>query len=523
MLLATSRRLGAAILMLLVTACASLPPEAVRVPSHAFEDTASTRIARNILPLTAAHPGQTGAQLLRNGPDAFAVRYAMALAADRSIDVQYYIWRDDTSGSLLARALWEAAERGVRVRVLLDDANTGGLDPQLAVLDTHARIEIRLFNPFANRSFRVADFIGDFSRVNRRMHNKSFTVDNQATVVGGRNIGDEYLGAEGVVAFADLDVLAIGPVVREVSADFDRYWNSEHAWPVENLLAPATPQLQQDIRETWDARHASPASLEYLERVSAAQLLPKIRDGTLPLEWVPARLLSDDPDKVRLPQEQQKAGVLQRIQEALGRPERELLLVSPYFVPGRTGTDALVAMAARGVSVAVLTNSLAATDVAPVYAGYVRYRKDLLRGGVRIFELKPGAVPRPPHGEPDDARRGVGGSTGGSSGASLHAKSFAVDRSRIFVGSFNLDPRSMWLNTEMGVVLESPAFARQLAELFAGPVLRDAFEVRLDGDEVVWIARDGDGESRQSRTPGAGVLRRMWIGFLALLPIEWLL
>jgi putative cardiolipin synthase len=213
--------------------------------------------------------------------------------------------------------------------------------------------------------------------------------------------------------------------------------------------------------------------------------------------------------------------MLPQLEEAFGAPQRELHLVSPYFVPGRAGTDALLAMAARGVQVSVLTNSLAATDVGAVYSGYARYRLELLRGGVRVFELKPAALPP---GMEDEARRGaVGGSTGGSSSASLHAKTFAVDRSRIFVGSFNLDPRSIALNTEMGVVLESPRLAGLLADAFRDPIPRQAYEVRLEGAQTVWIERTPQAELRHAKTPGVGFLRSLWIGFLAVLPIEWLL
>jgi cardiolipin synthase C len=230
----------------------------------------------------------------------------------------------------------------------------------------------------------------------------------------------------------------------------------------------------------------------------------------------------DDPAKVLHPPERSEFAMPPRLQEALGRPERELLLVSPYFVPGAEGTAALVALAARGVKVSILTNSLAATDVAPTYAGYSRYRNELLRGGVRLFELKHGA--QPPTGERD--RSGVGGSSaGGSSGASLHAKTFAVDRQRIFVGSFNLDPRSARLNTELGVVLESQALATRLAQAFEEAVPRDAYEIRLaaDGHSVEWIERTGSGQVTHTSTPGSGPLRQLWIGLLSILPIEWLL
>jgi len=514
----------AAALVLALAGCASLPPPPARTASHAYDDTDATRIGRVVQQLRAAHPGLTGAHLLLDAREAFVARYALVLAAERSIDVQYYIWRADTSGSLLAEALWDAAERGVRVRVLLDDGNTAGLDSVLAALDAHPNIEVRLFNPFANRTWRLGDFALDFGRVNRRMHNKSFTVDNQATVVGGRNIGDEYLGAETAVAFTDLDVLTIGPVVHEVSAVFDAYWNSESAWPAAALLAPPPDGTLDSTRSYWAQYRRRPEAIRYIEAVRSMSLLARIGQGRLPLEWVPARVLSDDPAKVTLPIDREDVQLLRQLEETFGKPERELVLVSPYFVPGRGGTDALLAMRSRGVAVTVLTNSLAATDVGPVYSGYVRYREELLRGGVRVFELKPAALPPQSDDEDDQRRRGgMVGSRGGSSSASLHAKTFAADRQRIFVGSFNLDPRSISLNTEMGVVLDSPVFATRLSQAFVDAIPRDAYEVRLEDGRVVWMERTATGEVKHTKTPGVGFMRSAWMGFLALLPIEWLL
>lgn len=510
--------------LLALAGCASLPssPPVPPTPSHAFTDTAGTRIGAAATRLAQAHPGLSGVRALLDAREAFVVRHLLARGAQRSIDVQTYIWRPDTSGSLLAEGLWDAAERGVRVRVLLDDANTSGLDAMIAALDAHPNIEVRLFNPFANRTWRLGDLAMDFARVNRRMHNKAFIVDNQAAVVGGRNIGDEYLGAETPVAFTDLDVLAIGAVVPEVSSVFDRFWNSEPAWPAAALLAPAAADARDAVRRHWAERRARAEAAQYLEDVRRHPLLAQMVQGSLTLEWVPARVVSDDPDKVRGPADRRHAQVVPVLADVFGDPRRELHLVSPYFVPGRGGTNALLAMAARGVQVVVLTNSLAATDVGAVYSGYARYRDELLRGGVRIFELKPGAAPP---GADDDAQRprGLGGSTGGSSSASLHAKTFAVDRSRVFVGSFNLDPRSAALNTEMGVVMESPVLATQLAQAFFREIPRDAYELRLEGGQVAWLERTEAGVVRHARMPGVGALRRLWIGFLALLPIEWLL
>jgi putative cardiolipin synthase len=484
--------------------CASLPRGVERPPSKALADTANTRLGRALAPLVATNPGKTGIHALSNGRDAFAARVVLSRAAERSLDVQYYIWHPDTSGELLAQELWQAAARGVRVRLLLDDNNTRGMDQAIAVLDAHPNIEVRLFNPYANRGWRLGELAWDFARLNRRMHNKSFTADNQASIVGGRNVGDEYFGAESAVEFADLDVLAIGAVVPAISASFDAYWNSESAYPASSLIAAA------NVPVPWDKAHDRPEAARYLDAVRATPLMGMVRAGNLPLEWAHARLVQDDPSKVLNPPERTELHLLPRLVEALGEPAREVDLVSPYFVPTTEGTAALVALTARGVKVRVLTNSLAATDVSPVHAGYAKRREALLRGGIRLYELKPSA----------EKKNTEGRRAGGSSDASLHAKTFAVDRSRIFVGSFNFDPRSARLNTELGVVVESPTLATRLAETLDRGIRNVAYEVRLSsGGGLEWAERD----IRHTSEPGAGVLKRLWIEFLSILPIEWLL
>src|SRR5512138_3047469 len=235
----------------LVAGCASLPAVPPGEPSSALADTGDTRLGRALAKDVAAHPGRSGIYPLADGRDAFAARIVLARAAERSLDVQYYIFRSDVTGGLLCEALWQAAERGVRVRVLVDDANTSGLDPAIAALDAHPNLEVRLFNPYASRGFRLGELATDFSRLNRRMHNKSFTADNQAAIVGGRNVGDEYFGGESEVAFADLDVLAVGAVVPEVSAEFDAYWNSASAYPASSLIPAAPPESAAQVREAW--------------------------------------------------------------------------------------------------------------------------------------------------------------------------------------------------------------------------------------------------------------------------------
>jgi putative cardiolipin synthase len=421
--------------------------------------------------------------------------------------------------------LWKAAERGVRIRLLLDDNTTSGLDRMLAVLSLHPNIEIRLFNPYVNRGFRLGDITTDFGRINRRMHNKSFNADNQVAILGGRNIGNEYFSAGAATEFIDLDAALIGPSVHQVARQFDLYWNCESAYPAMRFITPADAQDKAQVLAQWTRLAQSGEAQAYLDELRDTPLMKQMLAHSLPLEWTTARVLYDDPEKVQHPGDRADTHLLPRLIAAMGKPQRELELVSPYFVPGREGTQALIGFARCGVRVRVLTNALAATDVAAVHAGYRKYREALLRGGVVLYELKPGMVPEHSLHERGRASQGHPYGSGGSSAASLHAKTFALDRERVFIGSFNFDPRSSRLNTEMGVVLDSPAMAVRLSDVFDTRVPQDAYQVRLDADGhgLEWLERSGDALRVYHSEPETGWFRRMWIHLLSILPIEELL
>lgn len=511
----TRKLIAIAILLLLASLailarCNRLPPLGNRTASSVITDTATTRLGMRVSPLVAAHPGISGVYPLRDARDAFAARHLLANAAERTLDVQYYIWRNDLSGTLLLKALVDAADRGVRVRLLLDDNNTSGLDTVLAAIDSHPRIEVRLFNPFAIRSPRALAYLTDLPRLNRRMHNKSFTADNQVTIIGGRNVGDEYFGATDGVLFADLDVIGIGPVVHDVSKDFDRYWGSESAYPAERLLPSVGAAKVAELSQKAARVERDRAAVAYMEAVRRSSFVSDAPAGALAYEWAVTRMISDPPAKV-LGRADRKELLFQKFGEIFGTPSKSVDLISPYFVPGSGGVDLFGGWSRHGVEVRVLTNSLEATDVAVVHAGYARRRKALLEAGVALYEMR--ATPSVP----------PAGSAGpfGSSGASLHAKTFAVDRERIFIGSFNFDPRSAELNTEMGFVIDSPALARRMAEVFDERVPMNAYEVRLSGSgELVWLERRGEQVVRHRREPGTGFWKRVGIALLSALPIE---
>lgn len=508
----------AAALLLLIGGCASLPANIERSESRAFQDTATTRLGQVSQTALKAHPGDSSFRPLQNGVDALLTRIVLAEAAERSLDVQYYIWHDDLTGRHFAHALLRAADRGVRVRILLDDVGVNANDEILLALDVHANIEIRLFNPVAMRSFRGLGMLTDFSRINRRMHNKAFIADNQAAILGGRNIGDEYFDADSEVAFGDLDVLMTGPGVDDASQSFDRFWSAPMSIPVLALLGrsldmPALDALRAELNAFITAQRDSP----YI-RNAGIELLEKLTGDAPGYYWGKAHLLYDDPAKIDRSPDDSEGHLLPQFANIGSKVQNELLIVSPYFIPGEAGVAWLGNLVKRGVLVTILTNSLAATDVGAVHAGYSRYRMALLESGVKLHELKPDAI---------EQARTSGGKKRSISGsrASLHAKTFVFDRRAVFIGSLNLDPRSVRLNTEIGVVCESPPLAAQLAVSIEQKLDRIAWRLERVVDKsgnarIVWTETGPEGTSQHLREPEVSGWRKFSVWFLGLLPIE---
>src|ERR1700674_3155005 len=410
----------------LIGGCGTLPSLENRTMSTALFDTGDTRLGRAISPMVDAHPGVSGIYPLPDARDAFAARALLAQGAERTLDLQYYIWRNDMSGTLLFEALRSAADRGVRVRLLLDDNDTSGLDTLLASLASHSNIQVRLFNPFVIREPRWIGYVTDFSRLNRRMHNKSFTADNQATIIGGRNVGDEYFAATESVVFVDLDVMAVGPVVTEVSKEFDRYWASGSSYPVERLLPAVNPAAVAELTSSALRVERDPAAVAYMDALRNLSVVHEMDQGSLVLDSSATRMISDDPGK-GLGLAAPETLLFPKLREIIGESAAEVYMESPYLVPTAAEFDEFVAVAERGVKIKVLTNSLQATDVPIVHAGYAKRRKPLLEAGITLYELRrlsPGTAPSKSAGPL------------GSSGSSLHAKAFSVDNSRVFIGSF---------------------------------------------------------------------------------------
>ena len=501
----------------LLQGCTALPSLADRTASMRLQNTADSTLGRSVAPLAQAHPGLSGVFPLLGGRDAFAARIRLADVAERSLDVQYYLWERDLSGTLLLDALLRAADRGVRVRLLLDDNNTSGFDETLAALDARPNFEVRLFNPFTVRRWRPLEFLFDFGRLNRRMHNKSFTADNQVTVIGGRNVGDEYFDAGQDVLFVDLDVLAVGQVVDDVSHDFDRYWASGSSYPAGRLLPPTTPAAIATVAAAVATIQDQPAAAAYMQAVAESPFMRSLLAHNLAFDWTEVHLVSDDPAK-GLGLASRDELLWSRLKTVIKRPTRDMTLVSPYFVPGAEGVQFFASMARNGVRVTVLTNSLEATDVPVVHAGYAKRRKPLLAAGVRLFEMKRTALV-PPRGQWRPALTGSG-----SSAASLHAKTFSIDGSRIFIGSFNFDPRSARLNTEMGFVIDSPLLARSIAGTIEQHLPARAYEVGLAADGTLsWVEHQGSERIVYDDEPGTTFWKRLGVSLMSMLPIEWLL
>lgn len=495
-------------------------------PPHASD----SKLARTARERAARHPGLSGLHLLSDGVDAFAARYLLAQAAERTLDLQYYIWHGDRTGTLLLEAVHAAAQRGVRVRLLLDDNGITGLDRILSALNDHPNIEVRIFNPFRIRYPKSIGFLVDFGRLNRRMHNKSFTVDGAVTIVGGRNVGDEYFGAGDGGLFADLDVLAMGPVAAEVEADFERYWSSESAYPARQILPILGRRQRRKLTTRASVVERDVSARRYVDRLQSLPLVREATEGTLDLEWAQVRMISDDPAKVVRDMEDRDL-LAGKLDGAIGKPRRELAIVSGYFVPGEQGSAQLEALAHEGVKVTVLTNGYSATDVALVHAGYAPWRRRLLRAGVRLFETAATVRDAPSRKERRKGNRlGIGSRlrpTGSGSFAALrsgastiHAKTITADRERLFVGSFNFDPRSLRLNTEMGFVIHSPLLAEHVADAFETIIPDAAYEVTLDAQDRLRWACDGDETTQE---PGIGALAGLMIGIAQRLPIGWLL
>lgn len=553
---------------MLLAACASLPEHVDRPMTTALPNAESATALGRLVQTNAPSADVSGFRLIPSGEEAYATLLTLADRAERTLDLQYFIIESDNSVRELMRHVRAAADRGVRVRMLVDDLHSDGRDRAFLKFSSHKNIDVRLFNPFpGGRMSNVTRYLSgaaEFRRVNRRMHNKAFIADNALAVTGGRNLGAEYFTQNQTTNFVDLDVLAAGPAVRQLSSAFDAYWNSEFAYPVQTLApepstahppeqkdgnypppvavpnrpegppqhievptqpvdmgsGSAKPQSDKAISDLEQRRNqtdvASPAPEQPLPLKPAPRdwfLADQLARHYLRLEWAPAQVIVDRPAKVS--GEAVEPGgerLAQTLLHLIDEAKREVVLISPYFVPGKRGVEVLKRLEDRGVRLRVLTNSLAATDAPIVHVGYAKYRSALLDDGVELYELRPTLGDRP---------KMLG--TFRSSQASLHVKSIVVDRSTLFVGSMNIDPRSIGLNTETGLIIRSPVLAQSVAKLFDDAVRDSAYRVTKDDGHLRWTTRQDGKDIVVDHEPEVGLGRRAWIQMLAPFTPEELL
>ena len=493
---------------LLLSGCAGVPKDYPRTESTAFEDYLDTSVGQLFEEAAVQHPGESGFAIIRYGRNAFTARVALTELAEKSLDVQYYIWEADATGRILAERLIQAADRGVRVRLLIDDITLAGRDAKVAAMDAHPNIEIRAFNPFANRDARVFDFAFDLERVNHRMHNKIMVMDNAVAIVGGRNIGNHYFSVATDANFRDLDIAAAGPVVRQISTVFDHFWNGDWAVPIAALVD--RPYTKADLREAREFIRESLAEQDYpypLDRdVPALNAeLTAIRDQFI---WAPGQIVWDDPAAIE--QGIADGTMLKALVRKVKTLHTELLIESAYFVMLDKAVENLRALHERGVRVRVLTNSLASNDVVAAHAGHAKRRKPLIEAGVELYEYRP------------DSRVSKTRAYRGESKAALHTKAIVFDRESVFIGSFNLDPRSAAINTEAGLYVESPELARQVIEYMdEGVRPENAYRVLLDEDgELYWVTEVDGNEVRYTQEPETTFGQRFMSGFIMILPVE---
>lgn len=564
------RWLATLTLALSASACASLPQDVPRRPSTAFAGWADTPLGQ-VVARSTPDPALSGFHLVSSGEDAYGTLITLADRATRSLDLQYYIVAADESSREILRRVRAAAERGVHVRLLVDDLHSDGKDPAFLRFARHPNIEVRYFNPFpAGRFSKLTRFIsvaGDVRRVNRRMHNKVFIADNAMAMTGGRNIGNAYFLRAPDTNFLDLDVVVAGPAVRRLSAGFDEYWNSQYAYPVEALANPneaapgpagtppgsgvqaagnresgasgpggsgsggsgsggstgsASAPPEQALVDEAAQREAEQKRLEASGMTAPQKIDPNksflarelARGGKLNFEWARASVLVDNPAKVepdKLPDSDDT--LADEVARMMNAARQEIIIISPYLVPGKRGVEWLTGLARRGVKVRVLTNSLAATDSPIVHVGYKRYREELLRAGVELHELK---------SRLHRQQRAVGDFK--SSQASLHVKAAVVDRTTLFVGSMNFDPRSITQNTETGIIVRNERLAGQVAQLFTGAVGVNSWRLQLSADDKLqWV----DGQGKQAvvldTEPDTTWSQRFWIDVLTPFTPEELL
>ncbi|WP_296243194.1 MULTISPECIES: phospholipase D family protein [unclassified Psychrobacter] len=467
------------------------------------------------------HPDLSGYHPIVTGANAFASRSILTGMATRNIDAQYYIWHDDQAGQLMLKDLWDAAERGVIVRLLLDDFNNNAkFDQHLLRFASHPNIAVRIINPLMYRKFQTLNYVTGLPRINRRMHNKSMTFDKQITIIGGRNIGDEYLSNDKNSQFADLDVLLIGKVVADIDNSFASYWSAPISFDIETLATLDNGETADFLKGLDklrdDEKDNSKSSLDvYKTAIEDSSIDNDLINKRVPFRWTDMQFLSDDVGKLTktVPAD---TNLVHQLRTLLGSPTKRLTIISSYFVPTKDGVNTLVELAKAGIDIKILTNSFDATDVTAVHSGYSQWRPSLLRAGVKIYELKSTAS--------EEKRENKLWKARSQSSTSLHAKTFAVDDYQVFIGSYNVDPRSANINTEMGVIINDEELAKQLHSALSDELLGQAYEVKLlENGSLQWLTEEDGKKVVYDSEPRVDISDHVWLAIMSWLPIDWLL
>jgi putative cardiolipin synthase len=493
----------------LLAGCGALPQRADVPPSVAATPSPDSPLVR-IAEVSTPSPDLTGVRLMPHAAYSLDARIELTRRAKYSLDIQYYLIQNDLTGRLLLRNVRDAAKRGVRVRLLVDDLYTFGADPMFIGLAAFPNIEVRLFNPFCcGREGLLSKYMMsllDFRRLNHRMHNKLFIADSAMVVAGGRNIADEYFTRSMSGNFVDMDAFIVGSVVPKLARIFDVYWNSAQAYPVAQIIA--TDRTREELQEDFNKLVDEGDQMMEVRKppndiLGYGPITDDLEAGRLGLEWGTATAFADTPEKVTATTTEaaRSMSVTMNVFDLVTAARSEVVLSSPYFVPGREGVQAFTELRKRDVKVTILTNSLASNDEAAVHAGYARYRSELLRAGVDLYELSATRVLL-------DKRLDV--AIPGTSLGRLHAKTAVIDRFTVFIGSMNLDPRSDSINTELGVIVRSPELAREVVRVINISKLQSAYRLKLGADGTLeWLTMDSKGEVILDTEPDTTFLLRL--------------
>lgn len=510
-------------LILGMPACSTLPKQTPQPMEYAFDtETEQTSLAKIVEPLREQNPNLTGYHILYDPLEALAARIHLIDKAEKTLDLQYYIWDNDRIGSLALYSIIKAADRGVKVRLLMDDNNAKKMEGIYLALDQHQNIDVKLYNPYRFRHYRAMDMVLDLKRINRRMHNKSFIADNQISLIGGRNMSNQYYNVSDNYQFSDVDVMLVGSASDEIIHSFDEYWNDEYAFPVKQIVNAKHYALRfESLKQQLNTYYQEITVQNYLDLATRSHNVEKWLNNSIQFDWVKAEVVHDSPSKIKSKAKKEQYLNFQLINH-LENPEHSVDIVSAYFVPEKKGEKMLSDLAQSNIQVRVLTNSFKANDVAVVHAFYAKYRKDLLKNKVELYEFLSAPEAENLNANTEEIAEKTKVSLKGLSRSSLHAKLMAIDQKQVFIGSFNFDPRSAYLNTEIGVLLNSPNLAKAIHQTMDENLSKYAYKLVLDANQNInWKIKKHNGDIKiYHKEPKMKWWQKAGVKIISWLPIE---